>query len=107
MRKLLRLADSLPVIRVPLTDIAETDENWWFQEGETPSVRAILDHLHLTEAVDLSYPILLCAEGRLMDGMHRVARALRDGHDTIGAQRLKVTPPPDFVDVALEDLPYD
>lgn len=107
VRSLLRLAEPLPVFDVPLADIAETKENWWFQDGEVPSVTAILHHIRMMEKVDLAYPILLCAEGRLMDGMHRVARALKEGHTTIPARRFVVTPPPDFVDVDLKDLPYD
>lgn len=69
----------MPVFEIPLNNIAEVDENWWFAQ-EAPTVRAIVDHIALIEAADLGFPILLCPQGRLMDGMHRVAKALGLGH---------------------------
>ena len=96
----------LPIIDVPLSDIAELDENYWFGEL-TPTGRAIAEHWKLAEAADLEYPILLCADGRLMDGMHRVLKAYCLGHPTIRARRLAITPPPDYEDVMADDLPYD
>ena len=61
----------------------------------------------LINACDLSYPILLCAEGRVMDGMHRVARSHLEGRATVAARRFAVTPPHDHINVAPEDLSYD
>ena len=108
VRKLLEMAADLPVLEVDLDSIAELDENWWYQgEGDIPTGRSIADHYKLMEGVDLQYPILLCAEGRLMDGMHRVLKAYCAGRSTIRARRLAQTPPPDYVDVDLADLPYD
>lgn len=100
-------AAGLPVIAMPLAEIAEIDEPYWFEVTEgVPTCRAVLDHARQIEAADLAYPILLCAEGRVMDGMHRVMKALALGHATIAARRLTVTPPADFVDVDPADLPY-
>ena len=33
------------------------------------------------EETDLEYPIILAADGRVMDGMHRVCKALLEGKD--------------------------
>ena len=63
--------------------------------------------MRLVRAADVSFPILLCAEGRLMDGMHRVARALLSNRETIAARRFTKTPEPDFIGVAPSDLPYE
>lgn len=41
-----------------------------------------------------------------MDGMHRVARALLEGHSTVLAKRLPVMPEPDYRGVRPEELPY-
>jgi hypothetical protein len=106
VRKLIKLAHDLPIKKVPLVQIAEIDENWWYQDGEVPSVRSFVHHTQLMEAADLSYPVLLCAEGRLMDGMHRVAKALMQAKPRIQARQFPKTPPPDFRDVALSDLNY-
>lgn len=106
IRKLVQETGHLAVISVPLSDIAEVDENWWFND-KVPTVRAIADHITLIEDADLSFPILLCPEGRLMDGMHRVAKALALGYISIDARRLRTLPEPDYVGVAPDDLPYD
>ena len=42
-----------------------------------------------------------------MDGMHRVARALGEGHSSIKAKRLRTLPAPDYVSVEPADLPYE
>jgi hypothetical protein len=56
--------------------------------------------------VDLSWPILLSHDGTVMDGMHRVARALIDGAATIRAVRFTSVIEPDYRDCHPEDLPY-
>ena len=107
VHRLLRAARSLPIQDVPLNQIAELDEDWWYAEpGAVPTPRFIADHVKLVHEVDPAYPILLCAKGRLMDGMHRVVRALSERRDAIRAKRFAITPPPDFVNVSLDDLPY-
>ena len=44
-----------------------------------------MEHARLIDAADLSFPIILSADGRVMDGMHRVAKAALPGHETIAA----------------------
>ena len=105
IHRLIPLSKELPVTSVALSDIAELDENWWFSET-TPTPRAIAEHIQLMNAADLSHPILVCAEGRLMDGMHRVLRALLEGQANIRAVTFHETPPPDFINISLDDLPY-
>ena len=108
VRKLVALAASLPVADIPLTAIAEIDEPYWFDAtGDVPTCRAVMAHAAQSHGTDLSFPILLCAEGRVMDGMHRIMKAIALGHSTIRARKLPVTPPPDHIDRALSDLPYD
>lgn len=56
---------------------------------------------------DLGYPIILGADGRVMDGMHRVAKAYLAGQEVVSAVQLTVDPAPDFVGVDEDALPYD
>jgi hypothetical protein len=42
-----------------------------------------------------------------MDGMHRIARAILDGHLRIKAVQFVDEPEPDHRNCSLEDLPYD
>lgn len=107
VHKLIRAAKDLNVLNVPIDDITEIDENWWYQEpGAIPSPRSLAHHMELVTKTDLAYPIILCAEGRLMDGMHRVVKAMTEHREHVRAVRFAVTPAPDFVNVLLSDLPY-
>ena len=108
MRKLVHRAEDLPVIEVPLGDIQEINEPYWFGEGgDLPTCKRIMEHAKQVEDTDLSYPILLCAKGRVMDGMHRIMKAYCLGHETITAKRLPETPPPDHIGKGPKDLSYD
>jgi hypothetical protein len=55
-----------------------------------PEMKRVMD-------ADLSYPVILHPDGWLMDGFHRVARALREGRDIIPAVRFtaEALPTPD------------
>jgi len=86
----------LPVRTVPISDIREFDENCWFGD-RPPTCREVAEHARRIEAADLSYPVVLGADGGLMDGGHRVARAWIDGRTEVDAVRFEVDPPPDWV----------
>jgi len=106
--RLIRLSADLPVREVPLETIKETDTAYWFDgSAEVATVRRVVEHVRLIQEVDPSYPIILGVDGRVMDGMHRVARALLEGATTIRAVQFEVHPEPDFRDCRPEDLPYD
>ena len=101
-----RTAEAVP-FDLRLDEIRELDETSWFKhEGDTPTCRKIVEHAKLIAETDLSYPIILDPEGRVMDGMHRVCKALIEGRTSVKAVRLEVLPEPDFIGVAAEDLPY-
>lgn len=107
VRSLIQLAKDLPVTDVALAQIAELDETYWYDHGTTPTTRSIADHAAQIDAADLSFPIILCTNGRVMDGMHRVAKAYLQGDKTIKAIRLSRMPEPDYIGVAPQDLPYE
>lgn len=105
--RLLALAEKLQRQRVKLDSIREIDENYWFGgKDDNPTCRAIVEHLRLIEQADMSFPIILSSDGRLMDGMHRVAKALLEGRETIEVIRFSQDPEPDYEDVCPDDLPY-
>ncbi|MBT8092249.1 MAG: hypothetical protein KJN77_04375 [Gammaproteobacteria bacterium] len=108
IRRLVELARDFPVEQVPLSDIAELDETHWYEhEGDSPTCRSLLKHMQLIDEADLGYPIILDQDGRVMDGMHRVCRAVREGKDSILAVRFATSPDPDFIGCDPGDLPYD
>jgi len=95
VHRLIRLSASLASVPVWVADIPELDENWWYETAsEVPTPRALAGHMQLVQQADLAYPILLCAEGRLMDGMHRLVRAVMEKRDHVQAIRFPQTPRP-------------
>ena len=108
VRRLIELSCDFPVENVPLTDIAEIDEAHWYEhEGDSPTCRSLLQHMQLIDEVDVSIPIILDKDGRVMDGMHRVCRAIRDGRKEIPAVRFSATPDPDHIGRRPDELSYD
>lgn len=88
--------------------ILELDQRSWFSGASAPpTCRDIARHAKLIEEANLEHPIILAADGRVMDGMHRVCKAWIQGCLTIKAVRFEHDPDPDHIDASLEDLPYD
>jgi hypothetical protein len=104
--RLIELTKDAPIEEVVLTDLPEIDSVYWFDSSDAPTVRKIVEHFRLMQEVDLSYPIIIGPDNRIMDGMHRVARALVEGRKTITAVRLLKVPDPDYRDCRPDELPY-
>ena len=106
VERLIGLAAGLPEEEVALDDLPEIDSVYWFDERERPTVRKVIEHFRRVDEVDPSYPVILGPGNRVIDGMHRVARALRDGRTTIRARRFRELPEPDYRGCRPDDLPY-
>ena len=105
--KLVESSKDLPQISVKLTDIKELEENFWYNGPDSmPTVRSVVEHFKLVNETDLNYPIILSKGGKVMDGMHRVAKALLSAHEEIKAVQITEDLPPDYEDVYKDDLPY-
>jgi hypothetical protein len=102
---LVRLSSRLPRKLVPLAGIRELDEAWTPEEGRT--WRAFIEHVRLVQDADPAFPIILSAEGAVMDGMHRVVKAVLGGRIEIEAVQFAADPEPDHVGREPGDLPYD
>lgn len=108
MRRLIRLSKDLPVQQVDPSQFPELQENHWYSLGDQlPTPANILEHLALIEACDLRYPIILDAAGRVMDGMHRICKAVKNRVPTLPAVQFVTDPQPDYVNVKPQELPYD
>ena len=103
--RLIALSADLPRRTVPLEQIRELDASW-AGDDEAVTWRGLVAHVQLMDEADLAYPIILAADGTVMDGMHRVARAVLLGHPEITAVRFETDPEPDHVGRGPEDLPY-
>ncbi|MBL8516512.1 MAG: hypothetical protein JNM76_06030 [Betaproteobacteria bacterium] len=102
--RLVSLSKEVEPELVPITAIRELDEPYW---GEPMNCRSVADHARLIAEADLGFPIILSSDGRIMDGMHRVLKAMNLGETHIRAVRFASDPAPDFVGVDPDDLPYD
>jgi hypothetical protein len=56
-----------------------------------------VSHVQRIQAADLSVPIMLSADGHVMDGIHRVATAWLLGHMEIHAVQFPQDPEPDQI----------
>lgn len=107
IHKLVEHSANLSKKDVALIDIRELDEAYWYSaEGESPTCRSITAHMKLIQEVDVQFPIILSSSGRVMDGMHRVCRALLENKPTISAVQFAIDPPPDYIGVHPDELPY-
>ncbi|CAN5625536.1 hypothetical protein BH23PAT2_BH23PAT2_02520 [soil metagenome] len=104
--RLIQLTAGFTVEEVKLEDIYEIDANYWFDETTKPTVRKVVEHAKLIGDVDTTYPIILGPDNRVMDGMHRIARAMLDNRPTIKAVRFTELPEPDYRDCSPSELPY-
>ena len=107
IHRLIRLSKSFPPKPVRIADIPELDENWWYQDPQAvPTPRELAVHMALVQQTDLAYPILLSSDDRLMDGMHRLVKALLEKRTHVQTVRFPVTPAPDYINVSADELPY-
>ncbi len=56
------------------------------------SLRSFLEHVKLVRDADLSYPILLNEDGYIIDGRHRLSKAILTGRKTIKSKRFEKDP---------------
>lgn len=88
--RLIELSKSLPVREMPIDalfmDMVLTDE-WRLKDMAT--------HFIAVRDADLNFPIILDEDGVLMDGRHRIVKALVEGVDTIKFVRFETNPEPD------------
>lgn len=107
VNRLVELSRTFPRERVPLSTIIELEEPYWANDNTRQlTCREIVGHTRLMLDCDLSFPIILSSDGRVMDGMHRVCKALLNGLSEIDAVRFVQDPAPDYIDVHPDDLPY-
>ena len=104
--KLIELSKEFEIIQVPLSSIEELKEVYWFNLGALPIMEEIAKHAKQIYEADTSYPIVLCPEGRVMDGMHRVCKAFIESHDTISAVKFNELHEPDYIGKNPDELPY-
>lgn len=89
--RLFELARELPVMDIPLDHLS------LYYVYEKLTLRAMVMHMRAVNAADLDRPIILDEDGELMDGRHRLMKAMLTGQPTIKAVRFDENPAPDRV----------
>jgi hypothetical protein len=108
VHRLADLSQDLVRERVPLSVIRELDEPYWANAvNQKLTCREIVSHARLMLDCDLSFPVILSSDGRMMDGMHRICKALLQGLTEIEAVRFVHDPEPDHVGIQPDALPYE
>jgi hypothetical protein len=105
--RLWQLAQDLPVHQVAIREITEFEQVCWFDATSLPTCRAVAEHAQRIQNADLTFPIILAADGHLMDGGHRLAKAWLAGLTHVEAVRFPIDPDPDFIEPAnASDSPH-
>ncbi len=108
VERLIELSKDLPLQYIDPTDVSEIRENhWYFHDSSIPTPLSIIEHARLINDCELTYPVILDTNGRVMDGMHRICKAVMIGHSTIPAVQFSIDPEPDFANCDPDDLRYD
>ena len=58
------------------------------------TLRQVVELMKATQEASLEFPIILDEDGEIMDGRHRVMKALLEGKDSVLAVRFNKNPPP-------------
>lgn len=90
--RLIEKTKDLPVQEMPMTAL-----NTCYLQPRSDNMAEFVNHVRKVLDADLKYPIILDDEGYVMDGRHRIAKALLEGHETIKFVRFEETPSPDYV----------
>jgi hypothetical protein len=90
--RLFELARGLRIMDVPLDHLS------LYYVYEKLTLREMVMHMMAVQAADLSTPIILDEDGELMDGRHRLMKAMMLGVPTVKAVRFDENPTPDQVD---------
>lgn len=87
--RLIQLSKGLDVFEIPMKHL-----NICQAYGDV-NLRQIVEHMISVNNADLRYPIILDEDGAIMDGRHRIMKALLQGKESIKAVRFDVNPPED------------
>ncbi len=102
--RLVTLSRNLIPELVPIANIREVDETYW---GSPLTCRRVAEHARFIQEADMTFPVILSSDGRIMDGMHRVLKAILAGLSHVPAVRFRSDPVPDYVGVDPDALPYE
>ena len=90
--RLVELTKDFEVMQVPL------DHMGIWHKYKDLTLREMVMHFQAVKEADLTKPIILDEDGEVMDGRHRIMKAMLIGDKTILAVRFDENPPPCKID---------
>jgi len=90
--RLFELSRSLPIMEVPLDHMS-----LYFTYGNL-TLREMVMHMKAVNTADLDTPIIMDEDGEIMDGRHRLMKAMLLGLPTVKVVRFDENPSPCRVD---------
>lgn len=90
--RLISLSENLQVMDVPLVHL-NIDYSY-----TNVSLKKMVMHFNAVKNANLDFPIILDEDGIVLDGRHRIMKALMLGEETIKAVRFEVNPEPCSID---------
>jgi len=85
--RLIILSKNLKVLDIPLDHLDLSFDKRY-------TLREFAAHMQRVLNADLNYPIIMDENGSIMDGRHRIMKALHEGKETIKAVRFNINPEP-------------
>lgn len=86
--RLFELSKGLPVMEIPLDHLCVSNTY------KNLTLRDLVMHIQAVLDADLSEPIILSEDGDIMDGRHRIMKAMLNNLETIKAVRFDENPQP-------------
>lgn len=86
--RLIQLTKNFEIFQVPIAhlNIGDTIQD--------PTLRDLAGYFQAVKKSRLKYPIILDQDGHIMDGRHRIVKAIMKGKSTIKAVRFELNPEP-------------
>ena len=89
--RLISISKDFPVEEMPIRGLNV------YHVYKSLTLRQMVTHMQAVLNADLSYPIILDEDGELMDGRHRIMKALLEERETIKFVRFDTNPAPCYV----------
>lgn len=86
--RLIDLSKELEIFEIPMNHL------YVYYKYDMLTLREMVTHMKAVLESDLSYPIILDEDGEVMDGRHRIMKAMLEGAKTIKAVKFETNPLP-------------
>ena len=97
--KLIVASSKLPVQEMELSQLLPRIANGsWYGPAQKPTIGSIIEHIQRAIEADLTYPIILAADGKIMDGSHRLIGASIKGINKVAVVQFQTDPAPDYIE---------